>query len=202
MVNKRAAEIVLAIFVAAIFLSSYASLAGTNSNTQSSTTTVVAVPQTFYGVGYANATFEGYNNTLTMVYLCNDSSIYSGSASNLLTGLEINNSIFSYFSSGNNVTVQTNSMDLTSLRSYLVDNMNVSENCLTFYYRADILLPSTVTMSISGKQYNIPITQSMNHYSLMVPYNSSTNKNIRVKIAALVEQNGTIYNLNVTRSGA
>ncbi|MCL5100770.1 MAG: hypothetical protein M1122_02350 [Candidatus Marsarchaeota archaeon] len=202
MVNKRAAEMVLAIFVAAIFLSSYASLAGTNSNTQSSTTTVVAVPQTFYGVGYANATFEGYNNTLTMVYLCNDSSIYSGSASNLLTGLEINNSIFSYFSSGNNVTVQTNSMDLTSLRSYLVDNMNVSENCLTFYYRADILLPSTVTMSISGKQYNIPITQSMNHYSLMVPYNSSTNKNIRVKIAALVEQNGTIYNLNVTRSGA
>ena len=68
--KKKASEIILSIFVAMIFISSYAIFTNAGGGQQTTSTTTTA-PQTVYGTGYANATLLGYNTTLSIYSACN-----------------------------------------------------------------------------------------------------------------------------------
>jgi hypothetical protein len=192
--KKKVSEIILSIFVAMIFISSYAIFTNAGGGQQTTTTTTTA-PQTVYGTGYANATLLGYNTTLSIYSACN----YTyANVSAALSKLERNNSIFSYYYVGNSTIVDPGKMNTTSVYSYM--QRFQSGNCLSFYAPALIMLPSEINLRIELRNYTVVLPEKLRTQSMDLLLRHNSTSSIRVRIAALVETNGTIYSINATEA--
>ena len=107
-------EFVGALFVAVIFLTSYAAFSGNSSRNTTSTTSTVA---TYYAVGSTNAAITGYNSTLFVNVSCKG--ILQNQTVNRInavaTQLENNGSVLTYSSSGNNFQIGPQNMNSKSI---------------------------------------------------------------------------------------
>ncbi|MCL5008386.1 MAG: hypothetical protein M1156_00660 [Candidatus Marsarchaeota archaeon] len=198
--KKKAMQVFVSIFVGLLFLSSYAVFVGSNGSQTAKTTTTLQV-QTFYGFSIVNATILNYSNNLQITATCKN---YSGTLnyiSNITAALEANGSVANVQNMGDYVLVQTGRTDTEEFYKSVISKMNSSYvACAKFTGNAEIELPPVINFTVAGstsKGYPIQIEQSMR--SAQIPLNLSYSENsIKIRIAANLEANGTIYQINIT----
>ena len=203
--KKQLAKIGLALLTAAIFLSSYYTLANLSpsSTPHTSKTKASAQPTTVYGVGYANATVSGYGETMNITVACSGSNgtATTGQINTIVADLEQNGSVYNTYSIGNNVLLEAGSTNTTSIFRYIYSKLNATSTaCTGFSSSASLVLPDSVNLRVGSQSFNTSIPTAFRNQTLPATLKSAMSKNIAVKISALVTLNGTIYSLNVTNA--
>ena len=189
--DKKTKKIFLflgALFVAVIFLSSYGSF-GNNRLATSSTTTVASIT-TYPVFGSSTATITGYFPNATITF--NSSSSGTGAAvMKTLSELQANGSI-SYYDMPKNgsYTVILSEIDAYSLQVMLNNAVN-SSNAIVVSAETHILLPSNITLYYKNNPVKIYLNNRNKSVSETVL--RSLGSKINVSIQALVTNNGTLY---------
>lgn len=208
MERKKLTQLLLSIFIALIFLSSYAAFVNNTNSNQSHTNphTTITPPQTLYAYGFSNASIIGYNNTMNLLIACKNkanSSFISSQLTQMFSRLEKNNTVSNYYPIQNTILVQAGNTDAHGLYRYIINNVNASVvSCLNFSSTAIVQLPSQLRLSIGKQTYTIYVPQNMSVYQLPVFLSPFVVNQINVKISALVAANGTLYSVNLTKTGA
>ncbi len=194
MERKKLMQLIGSLFVFVIFIASYLSFSSAAPIAKTTTTTIL---QTFPAIGYANATVIGYGNTATVYIICDLNSTAS-KLSNALTTLENNGSINNFYSPTINTTlIYLNTMDPVRFKSYLENSLGENaSHCISLSADTKLLLPKVVDFKINSQQYPIPIPNSTRSLSFSLPV--GTNNTVKLRILALLTQNGSIYNLTAS----
>ena len=78
--------------------------------------------------------------------------------------------------------------------TYFKEKLNATQfNCLGFVAPAYIRLPSTINFTINTQTIGIPINATSTNQTLLMPITDNIGNVLRVKVSALITQNGTIY---------
>jgi len=191
--KKVLTQLALAIFVGIIFISSYVSL--TNYNSQQAATT--STPATYFAQGFAEAKVVGYGTPLYFNLTCKSPATMS-IASNIITGnltiLEDNNSVFNFFSSGSNISVEPGNMSEYKIYSFVSGNITPAvSNCISASATVIAELPSMVNLTVETQTAKIQIPQSSANTSILLPINYTIGTSVKVKLSTLVTPNGTVY---------
>ncbi len=207
--KKQIIEALGAVFIGLIFLSTYlvrGQIGGTGGGSGTTTTTIM--PATVYSYGFANALVANYTNNLQLSVSCagNNTSTVLNRLNSLVSGLQVNNSVINSYNIGDSITVQTGGMGPEALYSYVYAKMNQSAlSCVDFQGTADLLLPASLNFTYAtstGTQHvSIPLSFAQRNVQFPLSLNYGANT-LRVKVVGLIESNGTIYQLNITRNGA
>ncbi|HVA83042.1 MAG TPA: hypothetical protein VNF06_02670 [Candidatus Aquilonibacter sp.] len=203
---KKLIQILSAVFVAAIFIASYASFGNNGSNLGSSGPTTTIAPQTVYGSGNANAIVIGYGPTMSIFVKCNsigltNSTVYNVSL--MLSNLEADNNVSNSFQPNQTTfTVYTGKLNSYQLASYLGSNMGTNSSaCLSYRGQTNLQLPSNVTFAVQGQTVPLPIPQSLRNLEIFTTL-KPINANVPLRISALLTSNGMIFgNLSITQLG-
>lgn len=187
--TKKLIFFIGSLFVAIIFLSSYAAF-GNNGNS-STTTSTIKQQQTFFSTGTSTATVINYSDVvnITLRSGVNKSAI---NMSGLLSQLQANGTIQNYIYSNGNYQVILYGVSAYNLQQLLykdpVLNGNVDVGAATY-----VTLPKTVMLYYGGQQ---PINVYLNNRNYSVYLNNVQQKGsvINVSISALLTANGSIYN--------
>lgn len=193
--DRKLRNIVLllgAIFVAGIFLSSYASFNDNNLGNSSTTTTIKSV-QTVYAAGNANAIITNYSD-IAYVSLNNNSNATSNTVTSLLSTLEADGSVQNYIYTNSSFEVV-----LANLSAYGLQQMVFNQtrsNTINVGATTDIMLPTNVTLYYTGATSSTPITIPLTkrNYTVYMKNIKSIGTKIPVGISALLARNGTVYN--------
>ncbi len=197
--KKKTLEVVILLVIGAAFVSSYAiSFSGIGTTRVSSTTTTVA-PSTTYAYGFANAMILNFSNDLQVSPICNDSAGTINEVSNLTLKLEANGSVTNEYSLGSGIDIQTGTMNAGEFYGYASNMLSSNAiKCVEFSGTAFVELPQTINFTISGQKYPLGLSQAMRDYQ--IPINLSYTGNvILLRVSGLVEGNGTVYQINVSR---
>ncbi|MGC8586885.1 MAG: hypothetical protein ACP5K9_01175 [Candidatus Micrarchaeia archaeon] len=194
-------KLVGAIFIAVIFVASYASFSSNSSAPAARTTTVTSIaylPQ--YGASEVNASITGYSSVFSIDAVCNAMAVQNG-VSAILNKLESNGSVSNYYSPSNStISVQSGSMNSSEIYNYVSRSLNgTAMNCTRFSGQASIALPDKIGFTVDKYSFVATVPQQQDTYYIPIYINSTAHKNALVKVAALFTPNGTIYgNLSVT----
>ena len=191
--RKKTIEFLGALFVAVIFLTSYAAF---SSNSPANTTSTSSVVATYYAVGSANGTIAGYNSTLYVNVSCRgalgNQTINRINA--IATDLENNGSVLTYSSSGNSFQIGPQSMNSKSIYSHIYSSISPnSTSCTGFSTIATVDLPSYIEMNVQGQSIKVAVPGRLSSQQISMQLNQSMPSAIPLRIAALITQNGTIY---------
>ena len=191
--RKKAIEFVGALFVAVIFVTSYAAF---SSQSQTSTTSTSSAVATYYAVGYANAAIVGYNSTLFVNTTC------KGALGNqtvnrinaIATALENNGSVLTFSSSGSNFQIGPLAMNSKKIYDYVYSKLDAnSTDCTLFSTTATVELPGSINMSVQGQKLAVSIPSSIAMQQIDLKLNQSVPSALPLRVAVLVTQNGTVY---------
>jgi hypothetical protein len=195
--KKKAAELAAAIFIAVIFVSSYAAYggsfgnqgagggAGANSN---ATTTIPPVS------GSARASIVSYGTVLDVNVSCANASAVASSLNGYLNALESNGSISNFYSPENSeVLVQLGSYNASRLYGALAGRLGANAACTSFAAQATVQLPSI--MNVTGGRIRIP--SSLRNYPLGLKLSNNMSSSVGVSVLALIAANGTAYQIRV-----
>jgi hypothetical protein len=182
-------------FVAVMFISSYAAFGNNSNYTSSSSTTTVSNLKTYFASGAANGIVSGYSRGAT-VELSN--SLTNATTGNQIVGIlstmQANGSISSYLEFNNNFQVLLSTMNAYSLQQILqkkLNTPNVTVNASTY-----VVLPSRITLIISTIAAQIALSQT--NYSISILPLKPPGTSIKININAIVWQNGTVANGQIT----
>ena len=203
MERKKLIELIGAVFIAVIFLSSYVSLSiFTNSKT---TTTVLQ--NTVFASGFTNTIITGYGQIVNINVQCSNSMVSDNTSSfigNAMTGLENNDSISNYYTIGDKITVQSGTKNAYQIYNYTKKELTyASDNCTSFSGTGMVALPQVMPMSIGNppSTYSIVIPNSSRVYYLPLTFSSNMRLKVRVKVNTLVNSTGYVYgNITVVRA--
>lgn len=203
--KKQIIEVLGGVLIAAIFISSYISLAnygGSQNQTQASTTINA---QTVFASGTANATITGYYPTFAIYLQCKNATLDNSTIdqlSNTLTNLENNNNVSNFYPLNKKIIVNSGSSNSIALYSYLSPMINQSAyNCTVFSGSASIELPSAVKMKVQTQVVSIPIPGNLRNSSLSLNFSKNISGQVPVKVSALLYLNGSIAgSMEVSRS--
>ncbi len=191
--KKRITEALLAIFVAAIFISSYVSL--TNYNTPQNATTTV--PATIFAQGISNAVITGYGGDLYLNITCANHSAAAETVNTLtpyLTKLENNNSILNYFNPGWNISIAPENMSTYEIYASSLARLGRNySGCVTGYATAFARLPQSVYLNTGTQVAPVQLTQRERNVSFASNLSWAAGTTLKVRVSALVLQNDTIY---------
>ena len=185
--NNRILLFLGSLFVAVIFLSSYASF-GNGLSATSSTTTIGAV-RTYPAFGSSSARITGYG-AAAFVRLNPGTAATTGQITKILSKLESNGSINSYVGSNSSYEVYTASMDAYTLRGVLQTAKNNSAT-VGVSSDVDLLLPSNITLHSNGYSFSVHLDNR--NYSANMTDLKAIGTLINVSVSALVTANGTVY---------
>ena len=194
MERKKLIEIIGSIFVAAIFLSSYAAFGNISQSGNNATTT--ALSQTYYAVANTNAMVQSYASTFNINITCSNASAVSGTLNSELAGLEKNGSVANFYSQqAAQILVQSGSMSSNALYARLSNDIGSGASCTQFSGTANIDLPGRMNFYVTSQRSSVIITipDSLRAYSLPIPLAGGMGGTLSVSVSALLEQNGTIY---------
>lgn len=186
--TKRLIFFIGSLFVAIIFLTSYAAF-NNNNTTGGTTTSTIANVNTVPVVGSANGIIVNYTD-VAHIYLGNGSN--ATIINTTLNALEANGTISNYVGTNKSYDVLLNSIDPYSLYKLI---RNETKN-VSVGGQAEILLPAKVDAYYSTSGI-IPITLPTRNYTLFLNNTKPIGSQIPVKITAIVTENGTIYNNNI-----
>lgn len=197
-----------AIFVGLIYLSTYlvrVDSGNAGSGGSGVSTTVTTVPATVYAYGFANAIVSNFTQNIQFSVSCssNESSAILNQLNSLFSQLQVNGSVINAYQVSSSVLVQSGAMQPRAIYSYITGQLNSSANsCVNAQGTAVLTLPYAVNMTYQGQgnlqHVEVPIApnQRQQQFSLALNYTSNT---LPVKIIGLLEDNGTIYQLNITK---
>jgi len=198
--RKKMIEFIGALFVAVIFLTSYAAFSSNSAvNTTSASTTVV----TYYLVGYTNAAITGYNNTLFVNVSCNGTlqNQTFNKINAVATQLENNGSVLTYSSSGNSFRIGPQNMNSKDIYDYMYAKLGSnSTNCTLFSTNATVELPGLIQMHVQGQSIAVKIPYSVAIRQINLELNRSMSSTLPLRVAVLITANGTAYgNTSISR---
>jgi hypothetical protein len=186
--NKRRNLILFigALFVALIFITSYAAFS--NNGTNSSSTSTIVSAKTFFVTASANAVILNYS------YLA---SIYNVSANQTikmnatLDSMQSNGTVSSYFYSNSTYRVILQGINAYQLSLLLHNTTNAKVGSLAY-----LRLPKQVNAYYTGSS-SIPVTLPSSNYSVFLNNIVPPNTTIPVTLTALITANGLVYNNQV-----
>lgn len=184
-----------AIFIALIFLSSYAAFSNNNTS-NASTSSTVKPAETHYATGNTNAVITNYSDIVN-VTLSNNSNATTTALQNILSKLESNGSISNYIYANNNYEVVLLGMDASTLKQSISNQANstIPNNTIHIGSTATVMLPAGLVLYYSGSPENVYLTSR--NYSVYLNNIKSIGTSINVSVSALLERNGSIYNNEV-----
>jgi hypothetical protein len=191
--KSRLVQLALALFVGLIFISSYVSLV--NYNSQQSTTSTI--PATYFAQGFANAVVSGYTSPMYFNVTCSDhatASIAGNEISRRLNLLEVNNSVFNFYSSGRNVSVEPGNMSAQQIYSSVTGSMNQSAANCTLAYSTDVIsLPAAANFTVGAQNIAVIVPRTQANATIVLPISYGIGSHVRLKLSTLVTANATIY---------
>lgn len=191
--RKKIAELIIALLIAAMFVSSYISLT-TYGNQGSATTTV---PQTVFGQASATGFITSYQTPLSITVACANSIHNNATITNMslvLGNMENNNSISNFYNSNNNFQVAGGNITIYQVYTYFQKSPNATRfNCLNFTSPARIYLPPFLNMSIGAQKVEITLNGTQRNVSLTTSLSKGINTKVKLRIGALITSNGTVY---------
>lgn len=187
--TKRLIFFIGSIFVAIIFLSSYAAF-GNNASGTSSTSTVKP-QQTFFSTGTSTAIVVNYSD-IANITLRNGSNASNVNMTDILSRLQANGTIQNYIYSNGNYQVILYGISAYGLRQLLYGNPKLN-GTVDIGATTYVTLPKTITLYYGGQQ---PINVYLNgrNYSVYMNNVEPEGSVINVSISALLTANGSIYN--------
>jgi hypothetical protein len=188
--TKKIIFLVGAIFVAIIFLTSYAAFSNNNTSGTTTTSTVKQNQPTFFATGSASAVITNYTQVAT-VRILNDSNSTNDAISNLMSQLESNGSVDNYIYSNGSYDVYLATISPYGLQS--IFDKSVPANAVSVGSTADITLPASINMFYPGTVQPINVPLSSRNYSLYLSTLQSLNSTINVSISALITETGQVY---------
>jgi hypothetical protein len=191
--KKKLIELLAAVFIAVIFVSSYAAFGNSGGIAKTSTTTI---PGTIQIHGSAQGSIVSYGDVLDVNVSCANASAVSGSLSGYLAALEKNGSIDNFYSPADNeVLVQTGNYSLLKAYGAIAAKLGRNANCTGFAAtQATVQIPSAINATYEGGAAKIPIPNALRNYTRQVALSKGMSNSIGVSVYALVTQNGTIFN--------
>ncbi len=193
MERKKLAELVLALLIAATFVSSYVSLSNYAPKGAATTT----IPQTVYAQGNANGIITGYGSPILITVACPNSineNATIANVSSVLTSMENNNSVSNVYNANNNFQVASGTLSSYSVYSYFKNSANATRfNCLNVTGPARIALPSSIYMTIGSQSVNLPVNASYQNASISMSLSKNIGTQLKLRVSVLVTVNGTFY---------
>jgi len=189
--KKRLTTFLLSLFVAVIFIGSYAAF-GNISTGNSTSTTTVHIGQTYFVTGSANAVVSGYSSAAEVQVIGNDTIV--SMVGNTLTQLQNNGSVSSYFQYGTGYNVFLNSYSPYQLQQLLYGmypTNTIRVNSSTY-----VSLPKTIPLYYSTQQVQVGLPGR--NYSVSMAPIIAIGSNVPVAIKAIIFANGTLYNNQIT----
>jgi hypothetical protein len=188
--TKKLIFFIGSLFVAVIFVTSYAAFSNNGSN--SSSTTTLSSANTVYVYGNANALIVNYSYT---AYITTGNKTTFSRLNNTLGTLEANGTISNFVPlNGTTFEAILSTVNPYQLYAYL-SNTPISLN-VSVSTQAYVRLPLTVTMTYGNGQ-SIPVSFPPKNYTLFLPKTMPLNSTVPLKISALITTNGQVFNNNI-----
>jgi hypothetical protein len=202
MERKRLMQFIFALFIAVIFVTSYAAFDNFGGAQNAAANKSQQAPPTVYAAGLANATLTNYTQSLNITVLCkNGSANLTGRINNLLGVLETNGSVASYVPFGDNDTVLDGNANTLSLYDYISSRTNTTALPCVYYNTGGVVyLPASIKLSVEGQSATLQLGNKRT-YVVPVRLTSNLSATLKVRVAALLTANGSVYgNLSVTKA--
>jgi hypothetical protein len=180
------------LFVAVIFIMSYAAFS--NNGTNSSSTTTIGAANTVYVYGTANGLIVNYSYS---AYISTAGGTPSSGLNATLSALEANGTI-SNFVPLNSTSYEAILSGMNPYQLYLYLSKALSGNVLVGGY-AYVRLPATVSMYYSASS-PVPVALPAKNYTVFLPRVAPVNSSVPMKINALITTAGTVYNNQIRLS--
>ncbi|MCW6160318.1 MAG: hypothetical protein LVQ95_04500 [Candidatus Micrarchaeales archaeon] len=192
--KKKIVTFIGTLFVAIMFVGSYAAFNNNSGNSSTSTaTTTVQGGATYFVSGNANAVVTGYSQLATVSLESNNTAL-SSLASNELAQLQNNGSISNYVAQGNGFQIFTQNMNAYKLQQLLASKLgsaNVSVNASTSFS-----LPRTLPLTYRNQIVDVKLTNT--NFTAPASPLQDIGTNVTVVVHALVYANGGIYDNQIT----
>lgn len=193
-------EIVSAVFVAVIFLSSYISFGTANQRAGKTTTT--AITNAFYSTATVTAAITGYGPALVLNISCsNESGVYAY-LNNQLVSYERNGSISTYYSpASNEIVIETETLSSYPLYRSLQARLGSNATCVSAYPLMLIQLPSTIQFYTPALASNITVVMptSLTRSQVAASFSKNASNTVGVYVRVLITPQGEIAgNLSVS----
>ncbi len=187
MEKKKLIELLGSLFIAFIFLSSYATM--TSSPQKNSTKSTTTIPVAL-GTGFTKCKIVNYTPTFTVVAHCSASLLNS-----TLGKLQASGAVAEY------VPVSNTSYDVYAGNesSYdLMQHLASMGNCFNISATAILAMPPTINLYIGALNRTFPVKVPVKLSQLQTPVKFGNESSFNVSVMALVTLAGTIYQPNIT----
>ncbi len=195
------------LFIAVIFLASYASFGGTGNTTQKTTTTVI--PALYPATGTANVIIVGYSQAMGINISCKNSSLSANTISetgSMLSRLSSKGYVSAYYQLNSSYKLETGSFNAANVYAYISGNISSALQCTTFSASANLAIPQTVTLYYSSGTSKQPLTMLVpamyRNYSIPMNLTGNFSNKANVRIFALFTANATAYSIYNMSIGA
>lgn len=185
--KKKIIFVLGAIFVAVIFLSSYAAFS--NNGTAATTTSTIKSESTFYAFGSSTAIVTNYSD-IANVTLINSTNSSKGQVSNAISELEANGTVQNYIYTDNSYQVVLSSISPYQLQQFIYNKTNMT-NTISVGSTAFVMLPGNVTLYYTNQPIRVSLANR--NYSLYISKAVAINTTVNVSISGLLARNGSIY---------
>lgn len=196
MERKKLIELIGSVFVAAIFLSSYAAFGSVAPGGTASGATSVPPSQTFYATASGNATITSYSGVMNVNIACENISSVSSRLNAALQLLERNGSVNNFYSQrATQILVQAGNLSTYPLYLLLYNDTGTYSACINFTTTANIRLPDHMTFYIpsEGSKAIIAIPAGMQMYSVPLTLSRNMSSTMNVTASTILALNGSIY---------
>lgn len=194
MEKKKLIELVGSIFVAVIFLTSYAAF-GSNSNGSNTATTTAPQQQTIFAKAYGTVNITSYGSELNVNISCSNVTNVSARLNSELADMEKNGSVSNFYAQqASQILVQAGNLSSYKIFQILSQKINESKACTGFGASANIQLPSSMSFHISGQKsgYIITIPSDQRSYALQIMLTQNAIRRINVSVSGLLSVNGSV----------
>lgn len=198
MEKKKWIELIGSVFVALIFLSSYAAF-GNGKTASGNTTTIAQTPTTVRAEANGVARILSYGQVLNITIHCQNASNVSRQINDFLSTQNTSTVAFPPYSGQNASQIIATAGQAGSYYLYnaLSKDIGAYSGCTDFSSSADILLPSRMTFVVEGSSMLIQIPGEFRNSSQPVLFTSSMSNTMNVFVDAILTLNGSIYQGNI-----
>jgi len=196
MEKKKIIQLLGSIFIAVIFLSSYAIGMLSTSNSSNNAPKPKNV-ELVYATAHASVAFQNFSGVLLISTFCN-STKNSEIINSSLTALKANGSVTTFYPvSQTTQLVEAGNESTYAIFQYLSKHVNMS--CTRFNSKAMVFLPSSLSFTVPGSAVSVPVVVPASMRRIPIPVNMTNNMSLKanVTIAAMLTSNATIYNMSV-----
>ena len=189
--RKRIITFIGTLFIAVMFVGSYAAFNNSGTATTTSSTSTVQGGATFFVSGTSNAQVTAYPDLAGISLLSNSSGSQVG---NVLAQMQNNGSISSYIAQGNGYQVFTQNLNAYNIQQVLY--AKVGNSSVTVNASVSVKLPAMVQLDYKTQIINVEAPNS--DFQISISPLQSIGSNVLVTIHALVYSNGSVANGQIT----